>query len=78
MLLLEDTSCNVRAGKYSYSSLSYIKVKNMNISILLNYLDGWFDLNIYIVTDSLEGLHKQYTSRVVYGNLNILYGRKMK
>lgn len=45
--LLEDTSCNVRAGKYSYSSLSYIKVKNMNISILLNYLDGWFDLNIY-------------------------------
>lgn len=47
VLLLEDTSCNVHAGKYSYSSLSYIKVKNMNISILLNYLDGWFDLNIY-------------------------------
>lgn len=33
---------------------------------------------MYIVTDSLEGLHKQYTSRVVYGNLNVLYGRKMK
>lgn len=46
-VVVRDILCNVYVGKYSYSFLLYIKVKNMNIFILFNYLDGWFDLNIY-------------------------------